>query len=429
MPSTDLPRPDVRRLPRLPPARRAAAGVAGLVALALFLVGGLGVPPALAQGLFAPRVHVNDQVITEYEILQRQALLTALGMPDDRREAMDRLIDERLMREAAARQGVRVSRVELDEGMAEFAGRYDVQTPEFLTRMRAVGVEAGSIREFVETGLMWRQVARREVGGRVVITEADVDRAFETAATRSTARVRLAEIVLPNDPRFAAAVADLTPRILAITTADEFSFAASQISVSPSRAEGGLIADWLPMTNFPPPLAQSFTEARIGQVVGPIELPGGQAIVFLQLRARDTVRNIPAGQTQLRYARIPIAGGRSEAAQAEAARIAADADSCATLPGISSRGPAGEVEYVEQMQTQLPPAVAIELARLNPGGVSTAIVEGDTLVMLMLCSRVLRVQEMPTRDQMRERLFSERANALTEGLLARLRADARIIYR
>jgi len=385
--------------------------------------------PAAAQGLFAPRVLVNDQAITEFEIRQRVAMLGALGMDDSRQEAIDRLIEERLMREAGTRAGVRVTRAEIEEGLSEFASRYEMTLEEFMREMAGAGIEASSLRDFVESGLMWRRVARREVGGRITVTDADVERAMQTAAVRAVARVRLAEIVLPTDPRFADAVAQIVPRIQAITTAEEFSLAASQASLSPTRDQGGLMADWLPMTNFPPPLARAIEQARINEVIGPIDLPGGEAIVLLQLRGRDTVRNIPAGRTLLRYARVAIPGGRSEAAQQEAARLAAQADGCRELPGIAARGPSGEVVFIEEFQTQLAQGVAIELARLNPGGSSVSLVEGDNLLFLMLCSRELRVEGRPTREQMRERLFNERAAALTEGLMARLRADAHIIQR
>ena len=63
--------------------------------------------PALAQDLFAPRLYVNDRVITEYEVAQRALFLRALrapGNPED--EALKALIQDRLQRTEAERLGL-----------------------------------------------------------------------------------------------------------------------------------------------------------------------------------------------------------------------------------------------------------------------------------------------------------------------------------
>lgn len=413
---------------------RAAALCLALAAVSLPVAAGLGAvlvaPPAVAQGLFAPRVIVNGLPITEFEIRQRIAFLTALALADDEQEAIDRLIEERLQRFEAGRRGIRATPEEVEAGMAEFASRYEMTTEQFLDRLAEAGVEATSFRDFVEAGVMWRAVVRGEVGGRVVVTEADVDRAMDTATIRAVPRVQISEIVLPTDPRFAEAVAEIVPQIQAITSLEEFAIAARQVSAAPSREAGGRVPDWLPVTNFPPNVGGQLAEMGVGDVLGPIDLPGGRAIAFLQLRARDAVRMIPPTEVEVRYARLAIPGGRSPEAQAEAARIDAQAATCAQIEAVAARGPAGPVEFITQQQTALPPAVALELARIDMNETSAVLVDDrGALVVLMLCHRILRSDPPVTREQVRERVFAERANGITQALMARLRADAHIEYR
>jgi len=417
-------------------------GAAGALALCLALAGGGTVPvaaviglglatqPAQAQNLFAPRVIVNGLPITEFEVRQRIAFLESLALVATEEEAIERLIEERLQRFEAGRRGVRATPEQVAEGMAEFAARYEMTTEQFIERLAEAGVEATSFRDFVEAGVMWRAVVRGEVGGRVVVTEADVDRAMETTAIRAVPRVQISEIVLPTDPRFAEAVAEIVPQIQAITSLEEFAIAARQVSAAPSRDAGGRVPDWLPVTNFPPNIGGQLAEMGVGDVLGPVDLPGGQAIAFLQLRARDAVRMIPPSDVEMRYARLTIPGGRSPEAQAEAARITARADTCGQVEAIAAQGPASPVTFVTQQQTDLPTAVALELARIDINETSAVLVDDQgRLVVLMLCHRILQVDPPVSRDQIRERVFAERANGITQALMARLRADAAIEYR
>ena len=70
------------------------AGIRGTAALALALVIGQS---AAAQNLFAPVARVNDEVITGYEVQQRQRFMQLIGAPGaDTDSVIDSLIDDRL---------------------------------------------------------------------------------------------------------------------------------------------------------------------------------------------------------------------------------------------------------------------------------------------------------------------------------------------
>ena len=80
----------------LPLMRHAARLVLTLLLLA-------AAPLAQAQqGLFAPRLYINDSVITEYEFGQRVLFLQLLRAPGDpEQQALDGLIEDRLRVDAA----------------------------------------------------------------------------------------------------------------------------------------------------------------------------------------------------------------------------------------------------------------------------------------------------------------------------------------
>jgi len=80
--------------------------------------------------------------------------------------------------------------------------------------------------------------------------------------------------------------------------------------------------------------------------------------------------------------------------------------------------------------SQIPQDIALELAHLDPGESSTALVRGNALVFLMLCTRDrLRAEDDPAPDraQIRDSLLNARLNSYSESYMADLLADAVIV--
>ena len=378
---------------------------------------------ALAQGLFSPVRKVNDRVITEYDVAQRIAFMELLnvGAADMRREAIDRLTEEAVQMDTARRMDLRVTRDQLADGMKEFASRVELETDELLSILAQGGVDRETFENFVRAGLLWRQVVDKRFPMLVNVTTNDVARARDVAAIRGTQRALMSEIFLPMDPQFADAVAQIMGMIESATTIEEFSAIAREFSLAGSRDAGGRL-DWLPVQNLPPQIAGRVTQARPGQIIGPLELGG--AIAYFQLRALDSTRDIPQAEVKLTYARLLLPGGRSEGNLATVAQINAQARVCADL-GPYARG-LSEQALTERSAflREIPQSDSVELARLDRGGISANTVEGGNLVVLMLCSRELENEERPTDDQLSNLLFDQRLTAMSDVKLKELIADA-----
>ena len=142
--------------PRLRPMR---AGLAALLITALTL------PAAPARsGPFTPVVMVNDSAVTGFEIDQRLRFMQLLNAPNaTRHEVEEELISDRLKMAAARRMGITVSEANLAEGLAEFAGRANMVTDEFVAALAGNGVEPETYRDFVHVGLAWRELVRQRV--------------------------------------------------------------------------------------------------------------------------------------------------------------------------------------------------------------------------------------------------------------------------
>ena len=395
--------------------------------LALMLATALGVVPAAAQTPFSPAIRVNEDTISYYEIDQRARfllLLRAPGIPEE--EARKVLIEERLKEQAVRSAGIDATEEEIATGITEFAARANLTGEEFEAALVQAGVDPATFRDFVEIGVEWREFVRARFLPRSRPTDAEIDRALGADGGGGGVRVLLSEIIMPVTPETLEEVTARAERISQITDFGSFSAEAGRYSATATRGNGGRM-NWMPLTNLPPQLRPLILGLAPGEVTQPISLPN--AIALFQLR---DIEETPVGEPDfaaIDYAAYYIPGGRSEAALAQAARIAAEVDTCDDLYGVAKGQPEEVLERASRAPGEIPQDIAVELAKLDDGEVSTALTRGDgqTLVFLMLCGRTAAINEAATREDVANALLQERITAFADSFLEQLRADALIV--
>lgn len=399
------------------------------------LIGSLAVAtPALlagsaaAQNMFATAIKVNDKAITAFEIEERIRFLRLLRAPGDHAKlAREQLVEDRLKEGAAESLGIVPTQDEILAGMDEFAGRANLERAEFVKALNAGGVSEQAFRDFVKAGLAWRQVAQARFAGRVSISETEVDRALASTTAASGVRVLLSELIMPAPPAQAAAVQKRAERISALTSVAAFSSEARKYSASPSRARGGRL-DWLPIAQLPPQLRPLILALAPGEISDPIPLPN--AIALFQLRDIEETAAPSPEFAAIDYAAYYIAGGRTEAALAQAQRIVNKVDRCDDLYGIAKGQDPSVLERGSKVPSEIPADIALELAKLDAGETSTALTRanGQTLVLLMLCGRTPELDADVDRAQLSLGLQNQRLDSYAKAYLEQLRADARITF-
>lgn len=405
--------------------KRQICRIAFALTAATALIGVSGA--AQAQNLFAPAITVNDQVITAYELNQREQMLRLFRAPGNPAElARTQLIEERLKIEAADEAGIEVTPEGIEAGMEEFAGRTNLTAEQFTQALQSGGVAPESFRDFVRNGVLWRELVRARFANRVAISEAEIDRALNALSSGSSVQVLLSEIIMPARPEDMQAVMARAERISQITTLPAFAAEARRYSASGSRGRGGRMG-WMPITQLPAQLRPIILSLAPGEVTDP--LPLENAVALFQLRAIEETDVQTPEYAAIEYAAYFIDGGRSEAALARAAKIAAEVDTCDDLYGVAKGQPPEVLERGAKAPTEIPADIAVELAKLDPGEVSTALTRanGQTLVFLMLCGRTPQLAEDQDRESIRLQLRAQRLQSFAEGYLAQLKADARII--
>ncbi|MFU8824009.1 peptidylprolyl isomerase [Yoonia sp.] len=406
---------------------RGFSTLTALLALAL----SFGQPgQAEAQNQFAPAITVNERVITQYELNQRIRLLEVFRTPGDLRQvARDGLIDDRLKQQEIDRVGLTIPQEALDAELEAFAGRADMSLPEFNRMLAQSGVDAVTLRDFVFIGVSWREYVRARFNREVTVTDADVDRALgQQGSVRSEIEVLLSEIIIAAPPEMAQRAGQAANQISQMRSFADFEAAARQVSALPSRDNGGRL-DWLPISNYPPQLRDVILNLSTGEVTDPIMIPNGIAL-FQKRGQREAVRPAPT-PVSIDYAAYYIAGGQSEAGLRAARNVANNVDTCDDLYGIARNQPPEVLDRVTVSPDQIPNDIALELARLDPGEVSTNLTrnDGQTLVFLMLCQRNSAGAVGADRDGVRNQIRGQRLSTLADALIQDLRAQAVITGR
>lgn len=410
-------------------SRIALAGNAVIFGLVILLAC-LVPDPTRAQGLFAPAITVNDTVITGYELDQRARMLQVLNAPGDPSVlAREQLIEDRLRVQAAQAAGIRPTDAEVIDGMTEFAGRAQLTREEFIQALEGSGVAEQTFRDFVTAGVAWRTLVGARFGGRVRISEAEVDRALSSGGGgTSSVRVLLSEIIMPAPPPQADAVLARARTIAQYTSEAQFSAAARQFSATASRGAGGRLP-WQNLSDLPPVLQPLVLGLAPGKVTAPIPIPN--AVALFQLRGIEESGYTAPEITAVEYAAYYMPGGRSAETLARARVLQGQVDRCDDLYGVAKGQPEEVLERGSKTPADIPTDIAIELAKLDPGETSTALTRanGQTLVFLMLCGRSTAINADASREDLAIGLRNRQLAASADSYLASLRADARIIER
>lgn len=382
--------------------------------------------PVAAQNLFAPVAKVDDSVITEFEVQQRVRFLQVLNASGaTRSSAIDALIDDRLRLNATQAVGLELTPEGLAEGLAEFAGRANLSTEEFVKALESAGVAGETFRDFVRVNLSWRELIRARYGSRVQVSEAEIDRALSATGGGSGIRVLISEIIIPAPPNDQAGAMARAEQAASSTSEAEFSNYARQYSATPSRGNGGRL-DWVDLNTLPPSLRGVLLGLTPGEVTDPLPIPN--AVALFQLRDIQET-SVPSPEyAAIEYAAYYMAGGRSPETLARAAKLQSQVDVCDDLYGVAKGQPEAALDRGSKAPGEIPQDIAYELAKLDPGEVSTALTrsDGNTLVFLMLCGRTAALNENASREEVANQLRQQRLTGYSDSLLEELRADARI---
>ncbi len=388
---------------------------------------------------------VNGHVITGTDIDQRVALVISASnnqlseeeLARLRMQVLRNLIDETLQIQAARSQEIEVTQAEVTDRYNTLAVQnFGQETGAMDEYLISIGSSPASLKRQIEGELAWSNLLRRNIAPFVNVSEEEVNELLKRMEeSRGTEEFRLAEIFLAATPQNRNAVLENGEQIMQqLRQGGSFQGYARQFSQASTAATGGDLG-WLRLAQLRSTQLEAIVnEMQPGQLVGPVEIPGGFWIVYLVDKRQVLMADPRDAVLSLKQISISFEPGISEelAAQQVQAfstgvqnmRGCGDADAVAGSLGASvvTNDQIRARSLPEQLQN-----IVLNLQVGQPTPPFGSIEEG--VRVLMLCGRDdPEVVGGPSFDDMMNQLEDERVNKRAQRYLRDLRNDAYIDY-
>ncbi|WP_088342466.1 MULTISPECIES: SurA N-terminal domain-containing protein [Rhodomicrobium] len=147
-----------------------------------------------------PQSREEAQELQKKFVAKLQQDVVASSSGSKRQEAIDQLIEERLMMQEARAQKISVSDADVNESLTRMAkgGGRDASLEEFLGQFQNQGVNPSTLRERIRAQTAWREVIRRIYGSRVQAAVSRVDNTAPAEADSGTlVDVEIVKFTLP----------------------------------------------------------------------------------------------------------------------------------------------------------------------------------------------------------------------------------------
>ena len=387
---------------------------------------------------------VNGDVITGTDVDQRLALILAAneGKLEDeemkrlRLQILRNLIDETLQIQEASASKIEIEQSEIDESYARVATqsfRQDLKAMDaYLAR---VGSSSASLKRQIQGELAWQRLMGRNIAPFVNVSSEEVTEVLDRLkSAKGTDEYRLGEIYLAATPEAKEQVYDNAKRIIEqLREGGSFVAYARQYSQASTASVGGDLG-WIRPAQLPAELAAAARQMDTGQLVGPIEVPGGFSIIYMIDKRQVLTADPRDAVLSLKQISVDFPAGTSEAQAQTLAKQFSDAmqtaRGCGAVDAVASQVGAQVVSNDQIRARDLPAPLQPIVLGLSLGQASPPFGSLDEGVrVLMLCGRDdPKVDSGPSFDQLMAQMEDERVNKRAQMYLRDLRRDAVIEY-
>jgi len=200
---------------------------------------------------------VNSDVVAASEVLQRTERLRddakrrgeAMPVTETlRKQALEALIEDRVLVTYARENGPKVDEPELDRVVGNVAAQNKLTLEQLRERLKTEGIDYRTFRENLRDQMLTERVREREVQGRIRITDGEIDKYLDErqAAFAKNAQLNIAQILV-TVPEGASASVEAERRARAeaalarVKAGEDFGVVAKEISEDSNKLRGGEI--------------------------------------------------------------------------------------------------------------------------------------------------------------------------------------------
>jgi peptidyl-prolyl cis-trans isomerase SurA len=397
--------------------------------------------PALRK----PTAIVNGDIITRTDIEHRLALIVAANggqrvPPEElerlRAQVLRNLIDETLQIQEARGNKIEVTESEITQSYERVARNFKRSPAQMTEYLTTIGSSENSIKRQIHGELAWNRLLRRRIEPFVNVGQEEVQSIIDRLnAAKGQQEVRVGEIFLSATPETAQEVAVNARRIIdQIRQGGSFQAYARQFSEASTAAVGGDLG-WVRPEQLPDTLAGVAREMQIGTLAGPIEVPGGFSILFMNDKRQVLTADPRDATLSLRQLAISFPPGTSQQQATERAAEFANATraiaGCGAAQEVAQRLGAEVVDNDQIRIRDLPLQLQDMMINLQVGQATPPFGSpADGVRVLVLCGRdEAETAQGPSFERIMAQLEEQRVNMRARRYLRDLRRDAVVDYR
>jgi peptidyl-prolyl cis-trans isomerase SurA len=401
--------------------------------------------PQMAEGVAAV---VNDDIISTYDLRQRMRLLVMTSgvqitpqnqdqvVPQLQQEALRSLIDEHLesqeIQRVAKKQKTKdfiADDKEVDDELSDMAKRNNISYAQLKQSFAASDVDIQTLRDQIRTSITWQRLVGGIYGRDIRVGDDQIQHVLQRLTNQASQTQYLVAEIFVDANRVGGmqqAVQGAAQLVEQLQQGASFGNVARQFSSAATAANGG-DTGYISAAEEPPEVAKALEQMKPGQISQPIPVSDG--VYIIQLRDKRG----GSGQTMvaLKQAAVRLdkdaTQSQIDAAEAELKALKPQIKGCGNLEQVASKAqgvvPAdlGEADI-----NDLSPDFKAAAEKLKPGEVSDPIRTAVGLHLVAVCSKHAGGSEMPTREQIQNRLQSEQLSVMSRRYLRDLRNSATI---
>ena len=394
--------------------------------------------------VYRPSATVNGEIITATDIEQRMGLIRVannnMELPPEeeqrlRQQVFSNLIDEKLQIQEARAADITIDENLINDQFARLAARYKQTPDQFSAYLASKGSSASAVKQQIRGEYAWDRLLARNIQSTTNVSKEEVDIIFDrTMQAKGQDEFHIAEIYLTATPETIQSVADNAQKIVqALQGGGSFQAYARQFSEASTAVVGGDLG-WVRAGQLPDSMADAARQMQPGQLIGPIEVPGGVSIMLMVDRRQVLTADPRDAVLSLKQISLEFPAGTSEAKASELAGQFAEATrgiaGCGAADGVAQSLGAQIVSRDGIQMRQLPAPLQTTLINLQIGQTTQPFGAADEGVsVLVLCGRDLpNTVAEPNREEIESRILEEKVNKRAQRYLRDLRRDAVIEF-
>ncbi len=258
---------------------------------------------------------VNDESVTANELAQRVVKVrdedaqkggaqpTAAEL---RKQALDGLIEERVLVTYARDNGVKVDDGEVDRAISNIASGNKMTVPQLRERLGLQGIDYATFRSGIRDQITIERIREREVVAHIRVTDSEInDYIAKLRSGHSTAaQVNIAQILIavPDNATgevFAQRQARAEQALARVNNGEPFEQVAREMSEDANKSKGGEMGS-RPIDRYPDLFAKAVEGVKVGGVT-PTLVRSGAGFHILKVVSRGEESGLTVAQTRVRH--------------------------------------------------------------------------------------------------------------------------------